>query len=77
MFILAKISFCTIGFAIKYIFISYFSHINFFSGWFSQIYLLIVSLIIFSLTMVNFAINIFNHFNFSYNYYIHLYFSHN
>jgi hypothetical protein len=59
MFILVIINFFIIGFAIKYLLISEFNHINFISGYFSQIYLLMVSLIISILAMFNFAINIF------------------
>jgi len=58
MFILVTIYFYIIEFFIKYLLISKFGHINFISGYFSQIYLLMVSLTISSLAMFNFAINI-------------------
>jgi hypothetical protein len=41
-----------IGFAIKYLFISYFRHINFISGYFNQFYLLVVNLTIFILAII-------------------------
>jgi len=56
MFILTILNFCIVGFAIKYLFINYFSHINFINGQFSKIYLFMVSLTISDLTMVNFVI---------------------
>jgi hypothetical protein len=56
MFILVIINFWIICFVIKYLFINYFSHINFINGYFKQIYLLMVSLTVSSLGMFNFAI---------------------
>jgi len=58
MLILAIIYFFIIDFAIKYSFIRQFNHINSINGYISQIYLLMVNLTIYSLAMVNFAINI-------------------
>jgi len=56
--ILIIINFYIIGFAIKYLFISYFSHINFISGYFRQIDLFMIRLTISNLAMFNYAINI-------------------
>ncbi len=50
--------FYIIFFATKYLFINYFSNINFISGYLNQIYLFIVSLTNSTLAMVNFATNI-------------------
>jgi len=56
MFILVIINFYIVGFAIKYLFISLFSHIIFINDYSNQIYLFMISLTIFNLAMFNYAI---------------------